>query len=274
MSKFKERLFQIIYHSDTTAGKWFDLILIFSILTSVLVVMLDSVDSLSQEYDQTFHVLEWFFTILFTIEYFFRLYCIRNPVRYAYSFFGIVDLVSILPSYLGLFIPGGQYIMVVRSLRILRIFRILKLTHYVGEADLLLKSIIGARFKVLVFLFFMLTVVTIFGSFMYLIEGPQNGFTSIPVGVYWAVVTVTTVGYGDISPHTPAGQAVASLMVIIGYSIIAIPTGIFTAELSKQIRKDILSIGPECQVCGHRNQERNANYCTSCGAELEHTLVE
>ena len=157
--------------------------------------MLDSVDSLSQEYDQTFHVLEWFFTILFTIEYFFRLYCIRNPVRYAYSFFGIVDLVSILPSYLGLFIPGGQYIMVVRSLRILRIFRILKLTHYVGEADLLLKSIIGARFKVLVFLFFMLTVVTIFGSFMYLIEGPENGFTSIPVGVYWAVVTVTTVGW-------------------------------------------------------------------------------
>jgi len=274
MSAIKTKIFTIIFHSDTRAGKWFDIVLILSILTSVLVVMLDSVDSLSMEYDHLFHILEWFFTSLFTLEYILRLYCTPLPIRYAASFFGVVDLISILPSYLALFIPGGQYLLIVRSLRILRIFRILKLTQYVGEANLLLKSMASARYKVMVFLFFMLTVVSIFGSFMYLVEGPEHGFTSIPVSVYWAIVTVTTVGYGDIAPQTPLGQGIASLMVIIGYSIIAIPTGIFTAELSKQIKKDFLSTGPECQACGHGNREIHAVYCSECGAKLEHVIKQ
>lgn len=274
MSSFKNKVFTVIFHSDTRAGKWFDIALILSILTSVLVVMLDSVQSLSIKYDKPFHIIEWFFTILFTIEYLLRLYCTPQPKRYARSFFGLVDLVSILPSYLALFIPGGQYLLIVRSLRILRIFRILKLTQYVGEAHLLMRSVISARYKVLVFLFFILTVVSIFGSFMYLVEGPEHGFTSIPTSVYWAIVTVTTVGYGDIAPQTPLGQAIASLMVIIGYSIIAIPTGIFTAELSKQIKHDFKSTGPECQACGHANKEPQAVYCSECGAKLEHHIKQ
>ncbi len=271
---FKEKLFDIIYLSDTAAGKWFDLGLIFAILVSVLVVMLDSVAELNKSYGHLFDILEWTFTILFTIEYGLRIYSVKNPVRYIFSFFGLVDLMAIIPTYLVLVFSGAQYLMVIRALRILRIFRILKLTHYLGEADLLMKSLAGAKHKVLVFLFFMLTVVSIFGSLMFIIEGPDNGFTSIPQGVYWAVVTVTTVGYGDITPVTPLGKGLASMMVIIGYSIIAIPTGIFTAELSKQIKKNIVKRGPECQVCNHQAVEANAEFCSQCGAELEHHIIE
>ncbi len=271
---FRSRLFEIIYLSDTDAGKWFDIGLILIILLSVLIVMLDSVAGLHSAYGDWFYVVEWSFTILFTIEYGLRIYAVKTPFRYIFSFFGLVDLLAIIPTYLALVISGAQYLMVIRALRILRIFRILKLTRFLGEADLLLKSILGARHKVLVFLFFMLTVVSIFGSLMFVIEGPENGFTSIPMGVYWAIVTVTTVGYGDIIPSTPLGQGLASMMVIIGYSIIAIPTGIFTAELSQQIKKSILKRGPECQVCNHRAAEADAEFCSHCGAELEHHVIE
>ena len=270
----KEKIFDIIYLSDTPAGKWFDLVLIFTILISVLVVMLDSVADLNLKYGHWFYIMEWTFTIVFTIEYGLRIYSVKNPVRYIFSFFGIVDLLAIVPAYFVLIFSGAQYMMVIRGLRILRIFRILKLTHYLGEADLLIKSLSGAKHKVLVFLFFMLTVVTIFGSLMFIIEGPEHGFDSIPQGVYWAVVTVTTVGYGDIIPMTPLGKGLASMMVIIGYSIIAIPTGIFTAELSKQIKTNRVKKGPECQVCNHHSLDPKAKFCSECGAELEQHIIE
>ncbi len=272
--QLQDKLFEIIYHSDTPAGKWFDIGLIITILMSVLVVMLDSVASFNAEYGQVFHALEWFFTIIFTIEYILRIYCVKNPFSYIFSFFGIVDLIAIVPTYLALFISGAQYLMVIRGLRILRIFRILKLTTYLGEADLLMKSLAGSKHKVLVFLLFLLTVVSIFGSLMFIIEGPEHGFTSIPMGVYWAIVTVTTVGYGDIIPQTPLGQGLASMMVIIGYSIIAIPTGIFTSELSKQIKNNVLERGPECQVCNHRSRDKYADFCSRCGEELEHHVIK
>ncbi len=268
-NNWRSKLFQIIYHSDTPSGKWFDLILIGSILLSVLVVMLDSEQELNQQYEQIFDTLEWSFTILFSIEYIVRILCIRRPSVYIFSFFGVVDLISILPTYLGLFFAGSEYLLVVRILRILRIFRILKLTHYMGQADMLIKALLGARQKVIVFLAFLFTLVSIFGALMYLVEGPENGFTSIPRGMYWAIITVTTVGYGDLVPHTPLGQTIASFMVILGYSIIAVPTGILTAEFSEQIRHELKSSGPSCQVCGFTTSDAKAQYCSQCGASHE-----
>ncbi len=269
IDNWRDRLFQIIYHSDTPAGKWFDLGLIACILLSVLVVMLDSVAELNQQYSHLFNMLEWGFTIIFSVEYILRIISIQKPLHYIFSFYGIVDLIAILPTYLGLFFPGTQYLLVVRSLRILRIFRILKLTQYMGEANMLVKALLGARQKVVVFLAFLLSVASIFGSFMYLIEGPENGFSSIPRGVYWAIITVTTVGYGDVAPQTPLGQGIASIMVILGYSIIAVPTGILTAEFSEQIRKELAAKGPECQVCGFTSTDKKSLYCSQCGAAHE-----
>ena len=247
MSSLRKKLYEIIFESDTPAGKGFDLLLIVSILLSVFVVFLDSVAYYNERFGTLFYFLEWFFTILFTFEYFLRIYCIGNPIMYIRSFFGIIDILAIAPTYISIFLPASRYLSVIRILRVLRIFRILKLMLYISEANLLMKAIISSKRKIVVFLFSLMTLVTILGSLMYLIEGEANGFTSIPRSIYWAIVTVTTVGYGDISPQTVLGQALASIVMIIGYATIAIPTGIISAEYTTMThQKQSHVICPEC----------------------------
>lgn len=264
--RLQHRLHEIIFEADTRAGKWFDVLLILSIVSSVLVVMLDSVTVVKARYGFFLYRAEWGFTLLFTLEYFLRLSCVRNPMRYALSFLGIVDLLAILPTYAGLLIPGGQYFIVIRILRVLRIFRVFKLAPYVGEAAILIQALRASRRKITVFLMTILTLVIIFGSLMYMIEGAQNGFTSIPRSIYWAIVTMTTVGYGDISPKTNLGQALASLIMILGYAIIAVPTGIVTAELSRTAHKTVSTQAcPECMAHGH---DIDAIFCKFCSARL------
>lgn len=262
----RHRLHEIIFEADTKAGKWFDIVLIISIILSVLVVMLESVADFRQAYGRILNWAEWVFTILFTMEYMLRLFCVKKPVNYAVSFYGIIDLCAILPSYLSLLIPGSQYLIVVRILRVLRVFRVLKLVSYIGEASTLARALRASRRKIIVFLMAVITLVIIFGSLMYMIEGVQNGFTSIPKSVYWAVVTMTTVGYGDISPQTSTGQALASLVMILGYAIIAVPTGIVTTELALAGKKEVSTQAcPECMAEGH---DEDAIYCKRCSARL------
>jgi len=264
--KWRDILFEIIFEADTPAGKWFDIVLIISILLSVMTVMLDSVSSIRAKYGEFLYAAEWFFTILFTVEYIFRLLCIGKPIRYAVSFFGIVDLLAILPTYMSLLFFGSRYLLVVRILRVLRIFRVLKLGHHTKEAAVLREALYASRQKIIVFLFVVLSLVVIIGSLMYVIEEEENGFTSIPRSVYWAVVTLTTVGYGDISPKSGMGQFLAAIVMILGYSIIAIPTGIVTVELSRaQTGKTSSQACPNCSAEGH---DRNAQYCKFCGTKL------
>jgi voltage-gated potassium channel len=262
----RARLHEIIFEADTPAGKLFDVVLIISIVLSVLIVMLDSVGPINTSYGQLLYFGEWFFTVLFTIEYFLRLYSVGRPLSYATSFFGIVDLLAILPTYLSIFFPGTQYLIVIRILRVLRIFRVLKLVQYLGEARLLLQALRASRRKIAVFLLTVLVLVVIFGSLMYLIEDPSSGFTSIPKSIYWSIVTLTTVGYGDISPQTDLGQTIAAVIMIIGYGIIAVPTGIVTVELSQAFKKQLSTQAcPECSAEGHDN---DAKYCKDCGSLL------
>ncbi|MCP4296328.1 MAG: ion transporter, partial [Proteobacteria bacterium] len=227
------RLHRIIFEAETPAGKLFDIILIVTIMLSVLVVMLDSMKRFNDLYGQYLYILEWTFTIVFTIEYLLRIYCTGKPIRYIISFFGIVDLLAILPTYVGLILPSSKFLGVIRLLRVLRVFRVLKLVQYLSEAQQLVKAMHASHRKIEVFLYGVLTMVVILGSLMYVIEGEENGFSSIPRGVYWAIVTMTTVGYGDIAPKTDLGQALASVVMITGYAIIAVPTGIITAELTR-----------------------------------------
>lgn len=229
----KERLYHIIFESDTPPGKAFDVALLIAILLSVLTVMLESVSRFSSEYGQTIRTLEWVFTVMFTIEYVLRIYCARRRMGYILSFYGIVDLISIIPTYLSLIVVGTQYVLMIRILRLLRVFRVLKLYHFLGEAEVLGKALRQSAAKITVFIGTVVTLIFIVGSLMYLIEGPENGFTSIPVSIYWAIVTLTTVGYGDIAPQTIAGQTLASVVMILGYGIIAVPTGIVSVEISK-----------------------------------------
>jgi voltage-gated potassium channel len=264
--RFQHKLHEIIFEADTKPGKWFDIILIISIVLSVLVVMMDSVAAFKQTHGIYLSYAEWGFTLLFTIEYILRLLCVKKPLKYATSFFGMTDLFSILPTYLSLFIPGSQYLIVIRILRVLRVFRVFKLVQYLGEASTLTRALRSSRRKIIIFLMTILTLVIIFGSLMYLVEGTQNGFTSIPRSVYWAIVTMTTVGYGDISPKTSMGQALASLIMILGYAIIAVPTGIVTSELSLAAQKKITTQAcPECMAQGHEN---DAIFCKFCSARL------
>jgi voltage-gated potassium channel len=262
---FRRTVYEIIFEADTPAGKWFDVLLIVSIIVSVVVVMLDSVASVNQRHGRLLYTMEWVFTVLFTAEYVLRLVSIRHPVRYAASFFGIVDLLSILPTYLSLFVPGSEYLLVIRVIRILRIFRVLKLVPYIGEADMLMRALWASRRKITVFLFAVLTLVIIFGSLMYVIEGEANGFTSIPRSIYWAVVTLTTVGYGDISPKTDVGQAVSAIIMVMGYGIIAVPTGIVTVELANAAN----SLFTGCPGCGANWHDADAVFCKRCGSSLE-----
>jgi len=265
-STLQKTLFRIIFGTDTRAGRNFDILLIIAILGSILALVLDSLSAVSSKYNGLLGNAEWFFTILFTAEYLTRLYCSPKPWNYARSFYGIVDLLAFLPTYIAMFIPGASYLLVVRALRMLRIFRILKLFRYISEANVLMRSLINARRKIFIFLFGVLILTTLFGALMYVVEGEQHGFTSIPKGIYWAIITITTVGYGDITPHTPLGQAIAALITLTGYSIIAIPTGIITAELSQEIQRERSILRCDnCHLAGHEN---DAKFCKRCGAQL------
>jgi voltage-gated potassium channel len=248
MSVWKTRLYTVIFEADTPAGKTFDVILILAILASVGVTVLDSVASLRLQMGAVLQNLEWAFTALFALEYGLRLACAPRPARYARSFLGLVDLIGWLPTVIGLLVPGSHYLTTFRVVRVLRIFRVLHMAAYLEEARLLASALHHGRRKILVFLFTVVTLVILLGSLMYLIEGPAHGFTSIPVAVYWAIVTLTTVGYGDISPQTPAGQFLASFIMILGYAILAVPTGIVSAEF-------IRSTGSACPHCGSRMQQ-------------------
>lgn len=260
------RLRRIIFGTDSPAGQAFDQLLIIAILGSVVAVMLDSVQSINKDYGEWLYIIEWTFTILFTVEYLLRLWISDRPIRYAGSFYGIVDLLSILPTYLSLMLPGANYLLTVRVLRVLRIFRVMKLLTFMSEANFLVKVLMKARRKITIFLFAVIVVMVSFGSLMYVIEGPENGFTSIPRSIYWAIVTVTTVGYGDISPHTPLGQAIASLAMITGYAIIAVPTGIVTAEITSAMHRD--HFRRECNNCHLHEHELDALHCKRCGERL------
>ena len=262
----REKLHEIIFEADTKTGKIFDLILLVSIIFSVIVVMLDSVKSINAEYGDLLFALEWIFTILFTIEYLLRIYSIGKPLKYIFSFFGVVDLLAIIPTYIGLFFPATRYFTVVRILRVLRIFRVLKFVQYIGASRTLLIALKQSRRKITVFIFAVLTLVIIFGSLMYIIEGEENGFTSIPRSIYWAIVTLTTVGYGDISPQTPLGQAFAAFIMILGYGIIAVPTGIVTAELAYASSNEVST--QACKDCSMEGHEHDAEFCKYCGAKL------
>ncbi|WP_233839832.1 ion transporter [Dyella sp. 2HG41-7] len=263
---WRARWFHVIFEHDDPASRRFDVLLIIAILGSIAVAVFDTVAQAHVRYGAIFYALEWAFTLAFTLEYVMRILVVDRPWRYARSFFGVVDLLAVLPTWISLMAAGSQYLLVVRALRILRIFRILKLTRYVGEADLLWFTLVRARRKVLVFFSVILTLVLIFGALMYLIEGPEDGFTSIPTSMYWAIVTMTTVGFGDITPKTTLGKLLTSLIILIGYSIIAVPTGIFTAELAAGMRAK-RKYTP-CEHCGQADHEGDAQFCRACGAEL------
>ena len=264
MGKVKDQLKKIIFGTETFSGRLFDVLLIFAIITSVLIVMLDSVTEYHNSYGDIFFQAEWIFTILFTIEYFLRIYCIRLPSSYMFSFFGVIDLLAILPTYISFFVPGAGVFSVIRILRVLRVFRVLKLVQFMGEAELLRQAMIASKRKIFVYLFFLLNLVIVLGSIMYLIEGEKSGFDSIPRSIYWAIVTLTTVGYGDISPVTNLGQFIAAIIMIMGYSIIAVPTGIVTSSIN--FTKD--KYRKTCIVCNDDRQSRLAIYCNQCGAKM------
>ncbi|MDJ0852802.1 MAG: ion transporter [Myxococcota bacterium] len=268
-AEWREKLHAVIFEAETPAGKAFDVALLIAIVLSVLAVMLESVEEIRLEHGATLHRIEIFFTLLFTVEYVLRLLCVPNPWAYARSFFGVVDLLAILPTYLSLLLPGAESLLVIRGLRLLRIFRVFKLGRFLGEASLLTSALRSSRHKVTVFLGTVLILVTILGAAMYLIEGEESGFTSIPISVYWAIVTMTTVGYGDIAPVTVAGRTLASLVMVLGYSIIAVPTGIVTAEIVETAAASRRVTTRHCGSCMSEGHEPSARFCKDCGAELE-----
>jgi len=263
----KEKLHEIIFEADTPKGKAFDIFLLVMIVASILVVMLESVGSLQEKYASIFYFLEWVFTIFFTIEYALRLYCVYSPLKYAKSFYGIVDVLAVLPTYLSLIMPGSQGLMVIRAFRLFRVFRIFKLAHFLKEGHIIIQALKASRAKITVFLVFILLVVMIMGSVMYLIESEQNtGFTSIPRSIYWAIVTLTTVGYGDIAPQTSFGQFIAAVIMVMGYVVIAVPTGIVSSELLNQ--KEVQHNTQACRYCGEEGHDDDAKHCKYCGEIL------
>jgi voltage-gated potassium channel len=268
LSPWRESLNEVIFGSETPMGRAFDIGLSISIVLSVIVIMLDSVEAIQSRYGQAIYITEWLFTLLFTLEYGLRLISVRRPWLYFTSFFGLVDLVSILPSYLILLFPGAQSMLAIRILRLLRVFRILKLSAYMDEAQIMMAALSKSSRKIMVFLYSVFMIVVVLGSLVYVAESREAGFTSIPVSVYWAIVTLTTVGYGDISPQTPLGQLLASTIMIMGYGIIAVPTGIYSAELIRtytegKVRNDA------CPDCGRTGHDFDADYCKYCGHALE-----
>ncbi|MCA9783415.1 MAG: ion transporter [Calditrichaeota bacterium] len=260
---WRNTLHTVIFGHETRGGKAFDLVLIVTILLSVLAMMLDSVSSIRENYGSQLLLLEWIFTGLFTLEYLVRLVCAPRAAGYARSFFGLVDLASILPTYLSLVLPGTQYLQIIRILRVLRVFRVLKLAEYIGEADVLMVAIRNSRRKLSIFIATVFTIAVFLGAAMYVVEGSTHGFTSIPQSIYWTIVTITTVGYGDIAPQTPLGQSLASVIMLLGYAIVAVPTGIVTVELgrSRAARR-------ACPGCSSSDHEQDARYCKLCGSPL------
>jgi voltage-gated potassium channel len=265
-SAWRNRLERIIVGVDTPAGRAFDMVLLVLILLSVAVVLLESVPAVRREHASTLRLAEWTFTVLFTVEYLLRLVCSRHPLRYALSFLGIIDLLSVIPAYFSLILSGTQSLAVIRALRLLRAFRVMKLTHYVGEGRTLLRALRASRPKITVFLVTVVIIVVIVGALMYLIEGEARGFTSIPLSMYWAIVTLTTVGYGDLAPTTVPGRMLASLLMILGYGIIAVPTGIVSAEL---VRAGSDAAARKCPDCGANLHDTDALHCKHCGGRLE-----
>jgi len=263
----RAELHRVIFEAETPAGKAFDVTLIAAILLSILVVLLDSVEAWHARLGRALWAAEWAFTLLFTVEYVLRLLAVRHPWRYARSFLGVVDLLAVLPTYLSVLFPGAESLLVIRGLRLLRVFRVFKLGHFLREANVLLVALRSSAPKIIVFLGTVLTLVTIIGAAMYLIEGEENGFTSIPRGIYWAIVTLTTVGYGDIAPRTVPGQVLASAVMIMGYSILAVPTGIVSVELAEAQRSRVTTRA--CPDCGGEGHASDARFCKHCGAALE-----
>lgn len=285
----RQTLYDVIFESDSPTGKAFDVVLILAILASVVVVMVDSIPVIDEDLRRAMWYAEWAFTLAFTVEYVIRLWVVRRPLRYAGSFFGLVDLFAILPTYVALGIPGAQYLLTIRVLRVLRIFRVLRLAHFVGEANIIGRAMVASRHKIGIFLFTVVTAVTVLGSLLYVIEGPASGFDSIPRAVYWAIVTLTTVGYGDIAPATPIGQGLAAVIMLLGYGMIAVPTGIFTVEMGRASGPSESSgsstrargqaslaspeefprkAGVECVSCGRTESDPEARYCRYCGEAL------
>lgn len=263
---WRERAYRVVFGYESRAGRLFDLLLIVAILTSVAVALMDSVAALHARYGRVFYAIEWGFTLAFTAEYVVRLAIVKQPMRYARSFFGVIDLLAVLPTYLALLVPGAQFFIVLRVLRILRIFSILHLRRYVRESSMLLETLRRSWRRIAVFLLAILALVTIFGAVMFVVEGPAHGFTSIPVAMYWAVVTVGTVGFGDIAPATPLGRLIASLLILIGYGVIVVPAGIYTAELVSMLR--LQRDARECDKCGLKGHEADAKHCRRCGEAL------
>lgn len=268
LTGWRLRVHKVVFESNTLAGKIFDISLVILILLSILIVILESIDHWNALYYREFRIIEWIFTSLFTIEYILRLFSIRRPRLYAFSFFGVIDLLAILPSYLELFFPGGGHVLLIlRVFRLLRVFRIFKMTRYIKEGKLLWQAIKASVVKMTIFIFVVsMTVVTI-GSLMYLVEGPKNGFTSIPVSMYWAIVTITTVGFGDIVPKTFFGQILSSFLMLLGYGLIAVPTGIFSVEMLKEHRKRTVNL-KACYVCGNTSNDPDAVFCKICGGKV------
>ncbi|WP_053978066.1 ion transporter [Mangrovimonas xylaniphaga] len=275
---WKTQLHEIIYEADTPAGKLFDIILFFAILASIILVMLESVKRIDNRYHDFLNISEWIITILFTIEYIARIISVKKPIRYITSFYGIIDLLSTIPKYLSLIFAGTHALIALRALRLLRVFRVLKLARFLGASNNLVNALKASRAKIAVFLFAVLIISIILGTIMYLVEGEENGFSNIPKSVYWCIVTLTTVGFGDIAPQTPLGQFIASLVMILGYGIIAVPTGIVSAEYTNQSKSsnkitkdDTVHVNTQsCSNCLAEKHQDEAKYCYNCGSELHH----
>lgn len=260
---WRKRLFTIIFGTETKAGKLFDMVLIAAISLSVLVVMLDSIAEIRTQFGPQFKSVEWFFTILFTIEYALRLLSVKKPLKYVFSFYGIIDFLATIPTYLSILLPGTQYLLAIRVIRILRVFRVLKLVQYMNEAEYLVKALVASRRKILVFLFAVTMIAIFAGSLLYVIEGQENGFTSIPTSIYWAIVTLSTVGFGDITPATPLGKFITAVIMILGYGIIAVPTGIVSYEMGR-----VQPTPRTCESCKSTDHEADAAFCKKCGHKL------
>ncbi|MEQ9217198.1 MAG: ion transporter [Cyclobacteriaceae bacterium] len=264
----RSKLYTIVFGTETPAGKLFDVVLLWAIVGSILVVTFESVKELNDRFESAFAVFEWVFTILFSIEYLLRIFILKKPLKYVFSFLGIIDFLALVPTYLSLFVTGGAYLVVIRAIRLLRIFRILKLSRYLSEAQMLGNALVASKYKLFVFIGTVLSVVLIVGTLMYVIEGAENGFTSIPRSIYWCIVTITTVGYGDIAPHTILGQILASVLMLMGYAIIAVPTGIVTGELVREnTRKATIKLR-SCHSCNTEIDDPKAKYCQECGNKL------